>query len=188
MVEIQLGDFVDYKAHNGRDILQGTILGIDDTFVFIRPKVGDYIHKVKCANIIGKTGSPLVYTKDVIVEVTKEFTFDSCHRLLEYVGDCARWHGHTYKLQVTLKGKLNEIGMVLDFKDLKKIVKEGLLTMFDHHNLNDKMCFNTTAENMSVYIFDLLTVAFIQDENIEVTSVKLWETPTSFAEYKGECR
>ena len=126
----------------------------------------------------------LVYNSKALIEVTKEFTFDSSHNLLDYVGDCARLHGHTYKLQVTVRGKVNEIGMVLDFKDLKKIVKEGMLTMFDHHYLNSKMGFNTTAENMVVYIFDLLTLA-LKDEDVEVTSVKLWETPTSFAEFRG---
>lgn len=185
MLELHLGDFVEYSINN-KDILKGTIVGINELGVFIRPTVGDYLHKVERINILCKAKSELVYTNDAVVEVTKEFTFDSCHQLLEYIGACARLHGHTYKLQVTLKGKLNDIGMVLDFKDLKKIVKDGIISMFDHYNLNDKMSFNTTAENMSVYIFDLLTVALIEDENVAVTSVKLWETPTSFAEYRGE--
>lgn len=185
MLEVQLGDFVEYSINN-KDVLKGTIVGINDLGVFIRPTVGDYLHKVEKVNILCKANPELVYTKDVVVEVTKELTFDSCHQLLEYKGACARLHGHTYKLQVTLKGKPNDIGMVLDFKDLKRIVKDGIISMFDHYNLDTKMSFNTTAENMSVYIFDLLTVALIENENVTVTSVKLWETPTSFAEYRGE--
>lgn len=185
MSELHLGDFVEY-CPNDRDILKGTIIGIDKSSVFIRPLYGEYLYQVEKDNVLCKANCELVYTKDAVVEVTKEFTFDSCHQLLQYKGDCARLHGHTYKLQVTLKGNLNDIGMVLDFKDLKKIVKDGILNMFDHHDLNGKMPFNTTAENMSVYIFDLLTVALIGDANVSVTSVKLWETPTSFAEYRGE--
>ena len=186
MLNLTIGDFVDYSV-NHKDIIQGTIVGIKDTTVFIRPTQGDYLNCVERVNVVSKAPNKLVYTNDVIVEVTKEFTFDSCHQLLSYVGDCARLHGHTYKLQVTLKGTLNDIGMVVDFKDLKKIVKEGVINMFDHYNLNDKMNFNTTAENMSVFIFDIVTVALL-NSSVEVTSVKLWETPTSFAEYRGETR
>ena len=48
--------------------------------------------------------SKLVYNPNAVIEVTKEFTFDSCHQLLAYKGPCERLHGQTYKLQVTIKG------------------------------------------------------------------------------------
>ena len=129
----------------------------------------------------------LLYNEKALVEVTKEFTFDSCHHLLDYVGKCANPHGHTYKLQVTLKGTLDNIGMVLDFSILKKVVKERIIEKLDHKDLNKELHFNTTAENMCVWIFDKLN----NDERIikskaKVVKVRLWETPTSFAEYKGE--
>lgn len=183
MFELNLGDCVQYKDEHER-LTKGTVVGIEKEHVYVRPQNEDYIHRIPQIRLVCKVLKNLVYNTKAIVEVTKEFTFDSSHKLLQYEGDCARLHGHTYKLQVTLKGTVNEIGMVLDFKDLKKIVKEGMLTMFDHHYLNSKMTFNTTAENMVVYIFDLLTLA-LKDEDVEVTSVKLWETPTSFAEFRG---
>lgn len=135
----------------------------------------------------------LVYRDTAIVEVTKEFTFDSCHQLKAYEGACARLHGHTYKLQVTVEGVVNEIGMVLDFKDLKKAVTEKIINDLDHYNLNDKFVMNTTAENMVVYFYEFLNyyfkgVSHEEKRYIRLKSVRLWETPTSFATYYGnEC-
>lgn len=184
MFELNLGDCIQY-VNEDEQLSKGTVLGIEDKTVYVRPQDSEYILVVPKSKIKCKVLKNLVYNHNSVVEVTKEFTFDSCHNLLEYDGDCARLHGHTYKLQVTVKGTVNDIGMVLDFKDLKKIVKDGMLTMFDHHYLNSKMTFNTTAENMVVYLFDLLTIALKDYDKVEVTSVKLWETPTSFAEFRG---
>lgn len=132
----------------------------------------------------------LVYNKKAIIEVTKEFTFDSCHQLLNYVGACARLHGHTYKLQVTLRGTVNDIGMVFDFKDMKTWVENSIIKDLDHYKLNDKLDFNTTAENMVVYFYDLLNEKIgyfnaTRESIVEVRRVRLWETPTSFATYEG---
>lgn len=135
----------------------------------------------------------LVYNKLAIVEVTKELTFDSCHQLKEYLGACARLHGHTYKLQVTIEGELDYKGMVIDFKELNKYLKEELVSDLDHYNLNEKFFFNTTAENMVVYFFELIskyitTISNTVNRYLAVKEVKLWETPTSFASYKGVTR
>lgn len=127
----------------------------------------------------------LVYNSKAKVEVTKEFTFDSCHQLLEYEGACERLHGHTYKLQVTVTGSLDERGIVIDFKDLKKYVNDNIIKHIDHYNLNDKMPFNTTAENMVVYFYDIIA-DFCEARDLVIVSVRLWETPTSYAEYRGE--
>ena len=127
----------------------------------------------------------LVYNEGAIVSVTKEFTFDSCHQLLAYNGPCERLHGHTYKLQVTIKGTPDHRGMVLDSKDLKKVCNEKIVDILDHYNLNDKLDFNTTAENMVVYFYDVIK-DFCEDKEYSVVCVRLWETPTSYAEYRGE--
>lgn len=132
----------------------------------------------------------LVYNEGAIVSVTKEFTFDSCHQLKAYVGPCERLHGHTYRLQVTVEGNLSFNGMVMDFKDLKCMVEGLVKEPLDHYNLNDKLWFNTTAENMSVYFFDMLskeilTLSAKEGRYIKLKEVKLWETPTSFATYRG---
>lgn len=127
----------------------------------------------------------LVYNPKAVVEVTKEFTFDSCHQLLAYDGPCERLHGHTYKLQVTIKGKQDSRGMVLDFKDLKEVVKWKIVDHLDHYNLNDKLWYNTTAENMVVHFYDIIK-EYCEPRDLDVVCVRLWETPTSYAEYRGE--
>lgn len=87
--------------------------------------------------------------------VTKLFEFESSHRLENYDGPCARWHGHSYKLAVTIQGPINEeTGMVADFGRLKQLVNENVVYPCDHRNLNQTMPFvfsmmgRTTAENM----------------------------------------
>jgi len=79
--------------------------------------------------------------------ITKTFTFDSSHSLSWHKGKCKNLHGHTYKLEVSIKGELNENGIVMDFSDLKKIVKKIILEKYDHQHLN--LFFNNpTAEVM----------------------------------------
>ena len=129
----------------------------------------------------------LVYSKNAVVRVTKEFTFEAGHYLKEYDGECANIHGHSYRLQVTARGHLNDIGMVVDFKNLKSIVQKEVVDLFDHKCLNIAVKFNSTAENLVVYIFEILEKYFISNEmEAKIESVKLWETATSFAEYRGE--
>ena len=72
------------------------------------------------------------------IRVTKQFTFDMAHALYGYDGPCKNIHGHTYKLSVTLKGKVIENpnhpknGMVIDFTDFKRIVADNIVSVFDH--------------------------------------------------------
>ena len=122
----------------------------------------------------------LVYNEGAIVSVTKEFTFDSCHRLKDYVGACARLHGHTYKLQVSVEGNLSHNGMVVDFKDLKAIVKSVAVDKYDHSNLNEFFP-NPTAEIMVKQIaVDIMSKL---PQGVYLMSCKLWETSTSYAEW-----
>lgn len=123
------------------------------------------------------------------VYCTKEFEFEAAHHLLNYEGACARVHGHTYKLQVTVSGEVYTSGllqatdhMVLDFKELKKIVEDRIIRTHDHADLNE-LYPNPTAEVMVVKMFLDISDALPRDTHLE--SVKLWETSTSFAEYRG---
>jgi len=134
------------------------------------------------------------------VAVCKIFTFDAAHQLVGHNGKCANVHGHTYKLEVVLKGPVvphagaSSEGFVMDFHDLKNIVKERIVDPWDHSFLamgnepvleslrssNSKVTllgFRTTAENLSAYICYELKRA-----GLPVYSVKLWETPTAWAE------
>lgn len=110
--------------------------------------------------------------------ITKEFTFDAAHKLLEYDGPCARLHGHTYRLQVTISGTVKKNGMVIDFLDLKKIVKEKVLTKLDHVYLNE-VVGQPTAENLAIWIWDQL------EKDLPLYEIKLWETPTGSVTYRG---
>lgn len=129
------------------------------------------------------------------VYATKIFTFDSAHKLINYVGDCARVHGHTYKLEVTLMKNMGgfenpehkaEHLMVMNFGTMKEIVQEVILSKVDHNMLND-VYLHTTAESMVVQMFRSLQ-SYLSGINslASVHRIRLWETPTSYAEYLGE--
>jgi 6-pyruvoyltetrahydropterin/6-carboxytetrahydropterin synthase len=123
------------------------------------------------------------------VLVSKTFTFDSAHRLDDYIGKCANLHGHTYKLEVQVKGRTDHRGIVIDFGDLKQIVNEQIISKYDHKFLNDLLPFHTTAENMVVFFFQIIDnylKKLINAQNIELQRVRLWETPTSYAEITRE--
>jgi 6-pyruvoyltetrahydropterin/6-carboxytetrahydropterin synthase len=118
------------------------------------------------------------------VEITREFTFDSCHKLIDYDGKCANLHGHTYHLQISLKRRIDsETGMVIDFGDLNKIVSKLVLEKIDHVYLNDVMDINPTAENMICWIWKQLEKEPIGEL---LSKIKLWETPNSFATITAE--
>lgn len=87
--------------------------------------------------------------------VTKEFIFDSAHFLTNYYGKCERMHGHTYRMQVTIEGKVQSNGLAIDFVVFKRIVKKHVLDKLDHYLLND-IIENPSAERITVWIWDQL--------------------------------
>ena len=106
--------------------------------------------------------------------VTREFTFEAAHSLPWHQGKCARLHGHSYRLVVTVEGPLDEHGVVLDFADLSTLVTTHVLERFDHQHLN-KLFDNPTAEIVANDIFVRLDNA-----GLALTRVVLWETATSY--------
>ena len=90
-------------------------------------------------------------------EITVEYSFAAGHALRGYKGKCENIHGHNYKVEVALSGKkLNAIGLLMDFVDLKAVIKE-IVKRVDHQFLNDMPPFdqlNPSAENMAKYFFD----------------------------------
>ena len=112
--------------------------------------------------------------------VSKDFTFDSAHFLTKYHGKCENLHGHTYKLRITVEGSVKEDGMVLDFKELKQIVKDKVIERYDHQNLND-FFENPSAELVAIKIWDYLAVAL----PVKLYEVTLWETAESSVTYRG---
>jgi 6-pyruvoyltetrahydropterin/6-carboxytetrahydropterin synthase len=123
-------------------------------------------------------------------EVTIEQTFAAGHSLREYKGKCENVHGHNYRVQVTVEGEqLNRIGLLVDFVDLKRAVRE-VTERLDHQWINDLEPFtivNPSAENMAKYIYDevnrLIDLAS-GGVPVRIARVKLWETDTSVAVYK----
>ncbi|MBN8236043.1 6-carboxytetrahydropterin synthase QueD [Halobacillus kuroshimensis] len=122
------------------------------------------------------------------VMVSKEFTFDAAHHLHCYEGKCKNLHGHTYKVIFGISGYTDEIGLVIDFGDIKKIWKDEIEVHLDHRYLNDTLPqMNTTAENMVVWIYEKMQESLRSYPNdYRVEFVKLYETPTSYAEARRE--
>ena len=125
------------------------------------------------------------------VLVSKEFTFDAAHHLHCYEGKCKNLHGHTYKVIFGISGYVNEIGMVIDFSDIKDIWKKEIEIYLDHRYLNDMLPpMNTTAENMVVWIYEKIVEALEKRQNLyrgaRVEFIRLFETPTSYAEARRE--
>ena len=119
--------------------------------------------------------------------MTIEETFAAGHALRNYKGKCENVHGHNYRCQVTLEGEqLDEIGLLVDFVELKKVV-HAVLDRMDHQWLNDFPPFdklNPSAENMAKFIFDEVT-AGLGETSAQVTAVRLWETDTASATYRA---
>lgn len=130
------------------------------------------------------------------VHITKEYSFEAAHRLCKHEGKCAHLHGHTYKLLVTVYGYIHRYpqedkmskelkdSMVIDFSNLGDIIKKRIIESHDHSFLNDLYGDSATAEVMCVSIFNNLSEA-LKNTGVIMESVRLYETPTSYAEYKG---
>lgn len=118
--------------------------------------------------------------------LSKTFTFDAAHHLPGHKGKCARPHGHTYTLEVALRGPIiaapgaSDDGMVIDFGDISALVKEAVIARVDHYDLNEVTGIRTTAENLAHWVWDTLLEAGVPDDLLH--RIRLWETPTSYAE------
>jgi 6-pyruvoyltetrahydropterin/6-carboxytetrahydropterin synthase len=141
------------------------------------------------------------------IRITKQFSFETGHALYGYDGKCKNVHGHIYKLSVTVIGKQIsdnsnvKFGMVIDFTDLKKIVKEEIVDQFDHATVFNKNTphielarelqsrdhhvilveYQPTSENMVIDFAQRIKNRL--PIGIELHSLKLQETETSFAEW-----
>jgi len=114
-------------------------------------------------------------------ELMVEETFDAAHALRGYEGPCENLHGHTWKVQVFIKGKkLSRIGLLEDFKVIKRHLC-SVLKDFDHKLLNDVKPFNVknpTSENLAEVIFKNL-----KKRLKSVFKVTVWESATTYASY-----
>ena len=141
------------------------------------------------------------------IRITKQFSFETGHALYGYDGKCKNVHGHSYKLSVTVIGKPIsdtsnvKYGMVIDFSDLKKIVREEIVDIFDHATVFNKntphvelanelssrghhvilVSYQPTSENMVIDFAEKIKKRL--PSYIQLHSLKLQETETSFAEW-----
>ncbi len=117
-------------------------------------------------------------------ELVIETDFSAAHNLREYKGQCERLHGHNWKVQVILKAeKLDKIGMVMDFRDAKKVIGE-IINRYDHTYLNELEDFkilNTTTENLSRILYVELKHAL--PTGVKVEKVTTWESDRCGAAY-----
>ncbi len=145
--------------------------------------------------------------------VRKEFKFCYAHQLFNsYTKLCQGLHGHNAKLEVFLSAKeLDDTGMVIDFTQVKDMFKNFIDDVFDHSLLLPKMLeiikpnyvsalkennmrviiwdCNPTAENMSRIFFEQFAAKLLEQkiENVTLTKVRVWETESGYAEYRGGC-
>ncbi|OIQ23416.1 6-carboxytetrahydropterin synthase [Lacinutrix sp. MedPE-SW] len=141
------------------------------------------------------------------IRITKLFSFETGHALYGYDGKCKNVHGHSYKLSVTVFGQpitdTNNVkfGMVIDFSDLKKIVKEEVVDVFDHATVFNKntphveLAKELSDRGHNVLLVDyqptseMMVVDFAEKikkrlpDNIQLHSLKLQETESSYAEW-----
>ena len=141
------------------------------------------------------------------IRITKQFNFETGHALYGYDGACRNIHGHSYKLYVTVIGlpiddkEHVKYGMVIDFKDLKKIVNQEVVEVFNHATVFNK---NTPHKDLAITLknnghkvimadyqptCELLVIDFANKiknrlpSNILLHSLKLQETESSFAQW-----
>jgi len=139
-----------------------------------------------------------------MLSVTKIFYFEMAHAIHGYAGYCKNIHGHSYMHYVTITTQINQAGyipspgMLIDFKELKKLVIESVINKLDHHLVlsskfleeNSSLSFTNnlvimdaepTVENLLVLIKDILLNKFSPDINL--THLKMYETKDSYAEW-----
>jgi 6-pyruvoyltetrahydropterin/6-carboxytetrahydropterin synthase len=118
--------------------------------------------------------------------VSVQAHYDSAHFLRNYKGKCERLHGHRYVVELALVAeRLNESGIAFDFVDVKRELR-ALADHLDHENLNDLAPFDTiepSAENQARYFYDEMKRRLPAPMNEAVLYVRVWETPTQWAQY-----
>jgi 6-pyruvoyltetrahydropterin/6-carboxytetrahydropterin synthase len=132
-------------------------------------------------------------------QVTREIRFCYGHRLLNYAGKCRHLHGHNGRAVITLAApRLDDLGMVMDFSEIKRVVAGWIDANLDHRMLLHRddpalaylrqqgepifqLDVNPTAENIAKLIYD-----FAVGQGFPVVEVRLWETDDSYATYRQE--
>ena len=122
-------------------------------------------------------------------ELVLKTHFAAAHNLRGYHGNCERLHGHNWHIEVRLESaKLNKLGMVMDFRDVKRLLNDILATL-DHRYLNEVPPFkkaNPTTENIAKFIFEELSKAL--PRGLRPSSVTSWESQGCGVTYRGKAK
>ena len=145
------------------------------------------------------------------ITCTRSFHFDTAHRIKNHEGKCKMFHGHRYILEVFFIKKnvynnlqeefLDELGRVIDFSQVKKIIKSWIDENFDHNVIlakddiilgssiqnitNQKIYYldnPPTAENIALHLFNLIIPSLLVDTDVRCCKIRLYETPNCFVE------
>ena len=138
-------------------------------------------------SLFDTTDEPVALTigESGMYELTVKDHFDAAHALRGYPGECRELHGHTWEIEVTVEGeRLDEIGIVYDFKSLKSDLAEALAP-YDHAYLNEIPPFDEispTAENLARVLYEALSTRV--DPRVRVSAVAVWESPVAKLVYR----
>ena len=139
-----------------------------------------------------------------MIECTRRIEFDAGHRVIGHQHKCKYLHGHRYVLEITaMSSKLNKLGMVVDFGELKNIIKDWIDDNLDHNVIlhqDDKILgdfiaketgqniyylkSNPTAENIALHLKSDIIPELFSKNSFDIVKLKLFETPNSFVEVK----
>ncbi len=139
------------------------------------------------------------------VEIAKEFHWEMGHRLPFHEGGCRNVHGHSYRMRLSVTGRLDENGMVIDYFDMRDIV-EPIIDRLDHAFLCDEsdtdmrefleahdmkrvmIPFPSTAENIALWLLDQVNQSLSTYTNLQSIAIRLQETERTYAEVRRELR
>jgi len=137
------------------------------------------------------------------MRIAKEFIWEMSHRLPFHKGGCQNIHGHSYKLRIEVEGTTDSNGMIMDYYDMSTIM-DPVIFQLDHSFIvdeNDELMLNflkendfkhyvidrtTTAENIAIYLLELVKPKFANFTNIDKLKIRFHETADVFAEIETE--
>jgi len=118
--------------------------------------------------------------------IFKDYTFSAAHFIPGHKGGCERMHGHNYRVRVWVEAdELDELGMVIDFAELRRVVAE-VLDPFDHQVINEIPPFDrgsTSAERLAEYVHQEVR-SRLGDPRVRVAKVEVWESDGACAVYR----
>jgi 6-pyruvoyltetrahydropterin/6-carboxytetrahydropterin synthase len=118
-------------------------------------------------------------------ELMVEDSFSAAHQLRNYKGKCETLHGHNWRVQVVVRAEeLNEIGLAIDFAEMKQVLK-SLLSRLDHTCLNQLPMFardNPSSENIARWLYKELLISPVSAK-VKLHLVRVWESDTACAAY-----